>query len=531
MKVLLIAGLGPGHLENEDLRGSYMDSSLSKEIIDSEYILNGVNYSLNKLTYKSKDNNEKLLREDKQVIPELISSVLQNILKDNNIDHEFIPISNIWENKQLKQSTDIVCLSTSFMWSDGMLDYALNWIIKNITYTSFILGGQYSALKTEYLLNKYNFVDYIITGDAELSLSPLIKFIKQNKPLSELSTIPNIAYKDQDKKKLFTYIDTGKIEDYKTCSFKGDFHTVPYTSMKGCPYSCKFCALRVSTPKWRFLSAERIIQDWKMYMHQNNTKHIDVNDSTFFIPFSKIKLLLELLPDMNITWEANIRADTPLDETIVKKLEDAHCLALYFGFESLSDEVLQYMDKKTTSEDNKRINNLFKKSQINTMMSFIVGYPGETPEEHEKTRQYLINEHFGNYNIYVFEFENESMPIWKDKDKFILKIFEDKTPTYSWQHGGEFWEHIGMNSTTAKMLRKETIKKVRLSNSRAIHRTWQYKFQWPFIASLSRQENLQIEKSIDRLVFVAVDYPDKQERTEKIEKIMNELKKFNISME
>jgi radical SAM superfamily enzyme YgiQ (UPF0313 family) len=250
-------------------------------------------------------------------------------------------------------------------------------------------------------------------------------------------------------------------------------------------------------------------------------------DSTFFIPFSRITRLLDELPALNIIWEANARADTPFTPEIIKKLEDSHCYALYFGFESMSNLVLEYIDKKTTLQDNKKINQLFKDSSVNTMMSFIVGFPGETIDEHKKTRDYLLKEHFGHYNIYLFEFEDKSMPIWKDKDKFNLQIFDEGEFKYDWKHGGESWSHCGMNSNTAKKLRSDTIMQVRCSDSLAIHRTWQYKFYWPFITRLSRQENIYIEKLLDQLVFVSTDYPE-HEKEKKILDIIKQLEKYNI---
>lgn len=528
MKVLLIAGLGPGHLENEDLFGSSMDPRASAEYMRNQYNINGLDCSPANLVYKSDDNYEPVLKKCEIVTPELIVNVLQSILKKHQIAFEMIPINYVWKNQSCQLEGEIVCLSTSFMWSEKMLDCSLDWIKKNLKYKYLIIGGQYGTLKRDYLINKYSEIDYLITGDAELSLGQLINLIKENKHTENILTIPNVIYRDSNNNIISTDVASGDVETYNRVDYEGNWPSIPYISMKGCPYSCKFCALRVSTPKWRYLSADRIIKDWKAYIEKNNVKHIDIMDSTFFIPFSRIQKLLDVLPSLDIVWEANARADTPLTPELVKKLEEAHCCALYFGFESMSDLVLGYIDKKTIAQNNRRINKLFKDSKINTRMSFIVGFPGETPTEHEKTRQYLINEHFGHYNIYRFEFEDKSMPIWKDKDKFDLKIFNESDSIYDWQHGGESWSHIGMDSVTAKKLRAETIKAIRISESQAVHSTWQYRFQWPFIPQVSRQKNIHIEKLIDQLVFVGLDYPNEIDRTDNILAIIKKLESLDV---
>ncbi|MBS3107550.1 radical SAM protein [Candidatus Woesearchaeota archaeon] len=520
---MLIAGLGPGHLEKEDLIGSGMDPFFSDEENKEAYLLDGINHHPSNLVYKA--TQEWVLKKIKQETPELISSVLINILKNNNVEYEHIPIKLIWDNSSKKLLGKVVCLSTSFMWSENMINRAINWIKKNIKYDYLIVGGQYCSLKKNYLIENHKEIDFIITGDAEVSLPQLLEILKKGK-LDTIVNIPNLLYKKGDKF-CETYSLYEDINKYDCPKFENNHQIIPYTSMRGCPYSCKFCALRFCTPGWRYLSAERIIKDWKYYSKTNNAKHMDIYDSTFFIPFQKIKTLLKKLPSMNLTWEANSRVDTPFNKEVVKELEKANCIALYFGFESMSNKVLGYMDKKVNSNDNRKINKLFKNSEIDTMMSFIVGFPGETISEFEKTKNYLLKEHYGYYNIYVFEFEDKSMPIWEDKDKFKLQIFNDNEDKLSWKHGGESWTHSGMDSETAKKLRKVAIKEIRKSNSKAIHRSWQYDFEWPLIKSLPREKNLKIEKLIDKLVFVVKDYSNDDKKI-KIKEIVQELKDLNI---
>ena len=297
--------------------------------------------------------------------------------------------------------------------------------------------------------------------------------------------------------------------------------------MKGCVYNCKFCALSFCARKWRYRSAKNIYKDWKYFKEHNDAKHIDINDSTFFIPYAKVIELLPLVKNLNLTWEANARSDTPFTKDDVKKLEEAGCKALFFGFESMSDTVLGYINKKTTSKQNRKINAMFATSSIDTMMSFIVGFPGETLSEFRKTYNYLVNEHYGHFNIYVFEFEDKSMPIWQDAEKFKIKVFEDQNT--GWEHGGENWSHIGMTSIEAKKLRKELLHAIRISDkSRAIHKSWQYMYEDEFITANSRHVQLAVERLLDKLAYVSVDYMNSNEIHAKIKFIASELSKYGI---
>lgn len=525
--VILIAGLGPAHLELEDLQYSYMDQSISKDERDKAYQIGGRNF--NPLTFYYTDfcgRKIPVLRENKFTVPSLIETTLRNILDRGNIQYHFIAASNIWNNINIKEKCKIVCLSTSFMWSKYMVDYAITWINTHICYDYLVLGGQYSSLKRDLIMNNYKNVDFLITGDAELSLIELIQEIQSGN--RNYDHIPNLLYRVNDRV-IATRDEIGDINKYPTPSYKGEHAIIPYISMKGCVYNCKFCALRQCVNKWQYCTADKIVEDWKSFIENNNVKHIDVNDSTFFIPYIKIQQLLPMLKELNVSWEANARADTPFCEKDIDDLESSGCKALFFGFESMSDVTLEYMDKKTTSSLNRKINKMFCDTQIDTMMSFIVGFPGETITEFQKTREYLLTEHYGHFNVYVFEFEDKSMPIWKDRDKFQIEVYMDDNSGYFWKHGGLNWKHCGMDSNTANRLRNKLLRDIRKSNkTQAIHKSWQYNFEFPFVPELSRQENLKIEQLFDRLIYVALDYPNSEERKAVLESIIKKLEKMGV---
>lgn len=89
-------------------------------------------------------------------------------------------------------------------------------------------------------------------------------------------------------------------------------------------------------------------------------------------------------------------------------------------------------------------------------MSFIVRFPGETPEDFLIMQKYLIHEHVGRYNLYVFEYESDILPIGREKEKYQLKLLPKRG------HYHFMLANIGrtvMNSDTVRQLRKQTIQK------------------------------------------------------------------------
>lgn len=522
MECYLISGLGPVHLDYYDIRNTVMDPNSDQKKLKELYTLdNGVLALPQNLTH----NGTPLLRKSNYLSVDLTTSTLSQILSHAVINHTLLPISKIWNDEKFHcANSAIVCLSTTFIWNDQMFEKALKWISNSFSQFQLIVGGQYATLKGEQLLNKYSCIAYMIIGDGEIALPEIIKYILSgDKKIPK--QIPNLMFYYNGKIYKTDPLEV-KLEDILPLEFEGNQIAIPYASMRGCPYSCKFCA-QSTTSSFRWLSVNRVYEDWKRYKEKNNIEYINISDSTFFIPFSRIEKLLDKITPLCIKWEANLRADTPLTPEMVRKLEDSGCYEVAFGFESMSEKTLHAINKKTTSAQNRRMNELFRNSAIDPLMSFIVGFPGETPEEFQKTSNYLINEHYGHFSVYVFEMENSSVPIWDERDKYSFELVNENLMQY--EHMGRSWKHCGMTSKIATQLRNEVISKTRTtSECNAIFYSWQRNYQWPFINGITRQKNLEIEKLIDRLIFASVDFPTPKTIRIEIRKILKQLSNYGI---
>ncbi|MFI9586922.1 LOG family protein [Streptomyces sp. NPDC052236] len=132
------------------------------------------------------------------------------------------------------------------------------------------------------------------------------------------------------------------------------------------------------------------------------------------------------------------------------------------------------------------------------------GYPGETPELFEDTKNFLVNEYEGPFALYVFMLNDETMPVWQDAERFGLEVFDA-------DGDAEQWSHTGMDSATARRLQLETLREVRWKNDRAMQRTWQHDYELPLLPGRSTAENSAVEKLVDRLGMASADFPDAAE--------------------
>ena len=84
-----------------------------------------------------------------------------------------------------------------------------------------------------------------------------------------------------------------------------------------------------------------------------------------------------------------------------------------------------------------------------------------------------------------------------------------------------------MSSDTAFMLREKLLKDVRKRNSMAIYKSWQSPYEWPFIRTRSKEENIKIERLLDNLAFLPRDY-SANEIPAMVEKIRKELELYGV---
>jgi radical SAM superfamily enzyme YgiQ (UPF0313 family) len=290
------------------------------------------------------------------------------------------------------------------------------------------------------------------------------------------------------------------LEAYPSPSLAGDFPIVPYESMRGCPFSCKFCSFPHASPKWRYKSAQKIRNDWAAYAEQNSTQHIRASDSTFTTPPTRLRELLRLLPEVGVGWEAFARANALKDEETVGSLVEAHCKTLSIGFESMSDNTLKYMDKRVTATANRRAFELLRNSDLGYRISFMVGFPGESAEDYARTQDFLVNDYSGYFMLNVFSLQDETMPVWADAEYYDLQVEDPENPDYS-------WSHRGMDVSAARELMLNTFEQVRWRNDSAVHLLWQKDYETPLMPHLSTQTNLRLEKLVERVAMLPTHVP------------------------
>lgn len=520
MRALLMSGLGPTYKNFAYLSGSMFDSTANAH---SQAMLARAGYgkfNLRQLSFEAAGHRYALLRPRRTTMPHLTTFTLESIIATTKHDYALLPLETVWEEQATLPTGDfdVVLLSTTYIWNKATIRKALTWIRDHAPGIPVILGGQYSNLKYMNLMRDHPMITAIIRGDGEAALPGVLDALAFRR---DLALIPNLVWRDGGGIHInpVDYID---IDAWPSPQFDDHYPIVPYESMRGCPFDCKFCSFPAASPKWRYKSAEKIRDDWVRYAEVNGAQFIEAMDSTFTVPPTRLRRLLQILPAAGVAWEGYSRANVINSPEFIDGLVDSHCRRLQIGFESMNDEVLARMSKRVSAQQNRRAFDLLRVGGLGYTVFFMIGYPGESPEHFLDTEQFLLDEFSGHFMLSVFSVSDETMPLWRDRDELGISIADPEEPDAD-------WSHVGMDIHEARRLNASTLDKVRRLNDDAVTMLWQGQFQHWFMPHIDRRTNLTVEKCVERIAMSAKDYSDVEEGAHQVRSQLALLKELGVT--
>ena len=162
---------------------------------------------------------------------------------------------------------------------------------------------------------------------------------------------------------------------------------------RGCPYSCDFCVAPIHQGhKFRERSAKSLVDEIErgyktfgltFFYLWGDTVTLNVKTFSAFCE----ELIARKLP---VQWFGNARADNLTDPAFVDRLKQAGCWMLALGIETESDETRKDMMKRLDGIKIRAAITNMRAAGIRSFGFFILGYPGETPANLDRTIEYAI---------------------------------------------------------------------------------------------------------------------------------------------
>ena len=205
----------------------------------------------------------------------------------------------------------------------------------------------------------------------------------------------------------------------------------------GCNNFCTYCLIPYARGRIRSRKKENII-DEVTKIAQKGIKEIvitGIHIASYGKDFENNYKLIDLLEDLNkIEGIKRIRLGS-LEPTIIteefairlSKLEKI-CNQFHLSLQSGCDETLKRMNRKYTCDEFREVTKILRKyfKDVNLTTDIIVGFPGETEEEFNKTYEFLKEIKF--YKMHIFKYSpREGTPAAKMPNQVDGNIKEQRS--------------------------------------------------------------------------------------------------------
>jgi len=266
------------------------------------------------------------------------------------------------------------------------------------------VGGAHPTIEPIQVLQN-NDINFSIIGEGESTFTELLKELEKKNP--NFLKVKGLAFKHKGKiiyngprapiKNLdeipFPARHLLKMNLYKPSP--NHYKKLPYTTMtasRGCPYACTFCSSsRIWKQHYRTRSVRNVIKEIKLLKKEYGTKDIGFWDDLWGVnPKWVEEFCYELKKsNLDISWSCELRVDSANKESL-KKMADAGCWCIFYGIESLDQDVLNAINKKVSSKQIINALKWTKEAGIEIRANFILALPRETPQKVKKMLKELV---------------------------------------------------------------------------------------------------------------------------------------------
>lgn len=336
----------------------------------------------------------------------IVASILRQDYKIFLKDYQTEKLSiEILEKDFRHENPDIVFISITngSIFEDLKIAEFLKSIKKEVI---IILKGALFFNPEKDLFNELNLntADYLIGGEIEFIIKPLLEAHYNNKKL--LEKIEGICYKKN-----------GEWVSNNVINFNDNLDDIPFpdrslmnnslyinplsnkpmatiSASRGCPSSCIYClSPLISGKKVRFRSIQSVLNELIECVDKYNITEFFFKSDTFTINKNWVLELCNAIINSplnsKISWCANSRVNT-IDEEMIIKMKEAGCTLIALGIESGSQDSLIKMKKGTNIEQSIKTVNIIKKYGISILGFYLIGFPWETLSHLEETKKLIF---------------------------------------------------------------------------------------------------------------------------------------------
>jgi radical SAM superfamily enzyme YgiQ (UPF0313 family) len=271
--------------------------------------------------------------------------------------------------------------------------------------TTIIVGGPHISSMGVETIERFAEFDVAVNGEGEKILIELLAAIERG---DDLTTVRGVIYRDAMGRVRSTPapMTPNELDDLPFPAWdllpnfpRGyplavyDYPAGPVATIaasRGCPFHCKFCDTSTFGARVRYYSPKKVFEMMKHLNTRYGVRHVLFVDDLFLASRLRTQELCNLIIEsgLKMTWSCAARVDT-VKPDLLALMKQAGCWQISYGLETGSDEMLRKMDKSARVVKSEQAVNWTAAANIRVKGLFMLGYPGESSESIEMTKEFV----------------------------------------------------------------------------------------------------------------------------------------------
>ena len=263
-------------------------------------------------------------------------------------------------------------------------------IKKSLPNTLIGVGGCHVTAIPFQTLEEFPQVDFVFCGEGEEQVKKILDL--HDKPES-LAQVPGVVTRNTVSYEHVIAADLDNApfpawEEFDLAKYPGLLPhqtklELPMLMTRGCPFKCTFCC-RVNGGEIRFRSVKSVLAEIERNVSEFGCEALAVCDENFVVDKEWTKQMLSGLIDSGLNkkvkWSAAMRVNTAQPD-LLKRMKEAGCYYVFYGFESANDATLGRVNKGTRVSQMLPAVQWTKEAGLVPVGGFMIGLPGDTDKE------------------------------------------------------------------------------------------------------------------------------------------------------
>ncbi len=286
-------------------------------------------------------------------------------------------------NEIIKENPDVAAFSC-YIWNVTKT-LEICRIIKNSCDCKIVLGGPEAAYRAKDVLEKYEFADFVLSGEGEWVFPDFLDNLNGN-----LSLVSGLTYRENGK--IITNPEKEYTDDPPSPFCEEFFENlngrISYIeTARGCPYRCAFCLSGRCSPL-RFFDLQRVKNDI-IRLSVSGTRTVKFVDRTFNANAERANEILLFIKEnygkaipQGVCFHFEIAGDILKESTFeILSTMPRGAVQLEIGMQSFNENTLKIINRKTnTKKLVENIRRLISFGNMHIHIDLIAGLTGEDSE-------------------------------------------------------------------------------------------------------------------------------------------------------